>query len=91
MEDDKRGQEDLPLLANESLTPEIINVLLEIFDNFDKDRDDCLKPEELDLFVFSTNGQHPPASFIEQMGQRFGANDQGWLTKKGFLVRNCLG
>jgi Ca2+-binding EF-hand superfamily protein len=89
MEGDKRGQEDVPLLANESLTPEIINVLLEIFHTFDKDRDDCLKPEELDMFVFSTNGQHPPTSFIEQMGQRFGANDQGWLTKKGFLVKTC--
>lgn len=80
--------EEVPVLINDSLSPEILKVLLEIFHNFDQDHDDCLSPEELDLFVFSTNGQHPPTSFIEQMGQRFGANELGWLTKKGFLV--CL-
>ncbi|KAI9471997.1 MAG: hypothetical protein EXX96DRAFT_582537 [Benjaminiella poitrasii] len=82
----KGGAGDLPLLINDNLTPELLKVLFEIFHRFDKDHDDCLSPEELDLFVFSTNGQHPPASFIEQMGTRFGANEQGWLTKKGFLA-----
>lgn len=78
--------EDVPVLINDSLSPEILQVLLEIFHTFDQDKDDCLNPEELDLFVFSTNGQHPPISFIEQMGQRFGSNEKGWLTKKGFLA-----
>ncbi|KAI7898262.1 uncharacterized protein BX663DRAFT_462268 [Cokeromyces recurvatus] len=76
----------LPLLVNDNLSPELLNVLFEIFTKFDKDGDDCLSPEELDFFVFSTNGQHPPSSFIEQMGKRFGANEKGWLTKKGFLA-----
>lgn len=74
-------------MVNDSLSPELLNVLLEIFERFDEDCDDCLNPKELDHFVFSTNGQHPPDSFIQQMGQRFGANRSGWLTKKGFLVR----
>ncbi|GAA5803200.1 hypothetical protein HPULCUR_008676 [Helicostylum pulchrum] len=78
--------EEVPVLINDSLSPEILKVLLEIFHTFDQDCDDCLSPEELDFFVFSTNGQHPPTSFIEQMGQRFGANELGWLTKKGFLA-----
>lgn len=86
MQNDKQDVNDLPLLVNENLSPELLRVLFEIFDRFDEDRDECLNPKELDLFVFSTNGQHPPTSFIENMGQRFGANDQGWLTKKGFLV-----
>jgi Ca2+-binding EF-hand superfamily protein len=60
--------------------------LFEIFYTFDKDKDGALCPKELDHFVFSTNGQHPPISFIEQMGQRFGANEQGWLTQEGFMV-----
>ncbi|KAF1802651.1 hypothetical protein FB192DRAFT_1379143 [Mucor lusitanicus] len=86
MQNDKQDANDLPLLVNENLSPELLRVLFEIFNRFDEDHDECLNPKELDLFVFSTNGQHPPTSFIENMGQRFGANDQGWLTKKGFLV-----
>ncbi|KAK4515111.1 uncharacterized protein ATC70_002721 [Mucor velutinosus] len=86
MQNDKQDVNDLPLLVNENLSPELLRVLFEIFNRFDEDRDECLNPKELDLFVFSTNGQHPPTSFIENMGQRFGANDQGWLTKKGFLA-----
>jgi Ca2+-binding EF-hand superfamily protein len=84
----KGDKDDIPVLVNENLSPELLKVLFEIFHTFDKDKDDCLDPKELDLFVFSTNGQHPPTSFIEQMGQRFGANEKGWLTKKGFLVKN---
>ncbi|KAL9537243.1 hypothetical protein MBANPS3_011954 [Mucor bainieri] len=86
MQNEKQDVNDLPLLVNENLSPELLRVLFEIFNRFDEDRDECLNPKELDLFVFSTNGQHPPTSFIENMGQRFGANDQGWLTKKGFLA-----
>lgn len=90
MQNDKGENNDLPLLVNENLSPELLRVLFEIFNTFDEDRDDCLNPKELDLFVFSTNGQHPPTSFIENMGQRFGSNEQGWLTKKGFLVSCCF-
>ncbi|CEP12258.1 hypothetical protein [Parasitella parasitica] len=86
MESDEGGSNDLPLLINDNLSPELLKVLFEIFSRFDEDNDDCLNPKELDLFVFSTNGQHPPTSFIKSMAQRFGANDQGWLTKKGFLA-----
>lgn len=91
MQGSKTEKANVPVLINENLSPELLAVLLEIFHKFDADGDDCLSPEELDLFVYSTNGQHPPPSFIEQMGQRFGANEQGWLTKKGYLVKmSCL-
>lgn len=86
MQRSKSEKYNLPVLINENLSPELLKVLLEIFYTFDEDKDDCLNPKELDLFVYSTNGQHPPNTFIEQMGQRFGANEMGWLTKKGFLV-----
>lgn len=84
MEHDTKDQ--VPVLVNESLSPEILTVLFELFQVFDKDGDGCLNSKELDFFVFSTNGQHPPQSFIDQMGQRFGADEYGSLTKKGFLV-----
>ncbi|KAI8079659.1 uncharacterized protein B0P05DRAFT_541501 [Gilbertella persicaria] len=86
MQTEKRARTDVPLLVNENLSPELIAVLLEIFHRFDKDQDNCLNFEELDFFVYSTNGQHPPTSFLEQMGQRYGSNNQGWLTKEGFLA-----
>lgn len=77
-----KNDKDVPVLINDSLSPEILKVLLQIFHKFDKGQDGCLDPKELDLFVYSKNGQHPPTSFIEQMDQRFGANEKGWLTKK---------
>jgi Ca2+-binding EF-hand superfamily protein len=81
-----KSNKDVPVLVNDSLSSEILKNLLQIFHKFDNNQDDCLGPKELDLFVFSTNGQHPATSFIEQMGQRFSANEKGWLTKKGYLV-----
>ncbi|OBZ87215.1 hypothetical protein A0J61_04733 [Choanephora cucurbitarum] len=86
MQNEERKFTDVPLLINENLSPELIAVLLEIFHRFDKDKDNCLNFEELDRFVFSTNGQHPPHSFLQQFGQRFGSNEHGWLTKEGFLA-----
>ncbi|KAI8990772.1 hypothetical protein BDF20DRAFT_840747 [Mycotypha africana] len=80
------GKKDVPLLVSGHFSPELLNVLLEIFETFDKDKDECLNPKELDSFVFSTNGQHPPPSFLKNMADRFGANEHGWLTKKGFLA-----
>jgi hypothetical protein len=82
----RNKQTQVPLLVHDNLSPELLKVLFEIFYTFDKDKDGALCPKELDHFVFSTNGQHPPISFIEQMGQRFGANEQGWLTQEGFMV-----
>ncbi|KAI8887345.1 hypothetical protein K501DRAFT_175633, partial [Backusella circina FSU 941] len=82
----KHKETQIPLLVHDNLSPELLKVLFEIFHTFDKDRDGALCPKELDHFVFSTNGQHPPISFIEQMGQRFGANEQGWLTQEGFMA-----
>ena len=86
MEGQSSGRDEVPVLINESLSPELLQVLLALFSKYDKDGDGCLNTKELDAYVFSTNGQHPPQSFIDQMGQRFGANEHGYLTKKGFLV-----
>lgn len=74
------------MIVNENLSPELFTILLEIFHRFDKDKDDCLSNDELSFFVFSTNGEHPSEDFLRQMGERFGANELGWLTKEGFLV-----
>jgi Ca2+-binding EF-hand superfamily protein len=69
-----------------ALSPPLLQVLDTLFAAYDKDQDDALRNEELDHYVFSTNGQHPSQDFLEAMGQRFGANDRGWLTKAGFMV-----
>ncbi|KAL0094708.1 hypothetical protein F4703DRAFT_1728654, partial [Phycomyces blakesleeanus] len=74
-----------PLLDKDSLSPALTEVLLEIFDTFDKDNDGALNPKELDSFIFTTNGSHPPAAFLRQMGQMFESNAKGWLNKDGFL------
>lgn len=83
----KGEQDEAPLLDDEMLSKQLKEVLLEIFDKFDQDHDGALKPEELSEFIFTTNGSHPPAPFLRQMGQRFGSNARGWLTRDGFLVR----
>ncbi|KAI8370681.1 uncharacterized protein BYT42DRAFT_548904 [Radiomyces spectabilis] len=81
------GDEHGPsLLENDSLSKDLAEVLVAIFKKFDKDNDGALRPEELDSFIFATNGSHPPAPFLRQMGQRFGCNSKGWLTRDGFLV-----
>lgn len=80
------GDDAPPLLTHDSLSAPLTEVLVEIFKKFDKDNDDALRPEELDQFIFTTNGSHPPPQFLRQMGQRFGSNAKGWLTKEGFLV-----
>ncbi|RUS18893.1 hypothetical protein BC937DRAFT_88202, partial [Endogone sp. FLAS-F59071] len=76
---------EVPLLQDSALTPRLREVLSAIFDVFDLDHDAALSPAELDEFVFCTNGSHPPRAFLTQMGQRFGANRRGWLTKEGFF------
>jgi hypothetical protein len=82
------GQEDeTPLLTdNNTLSAPLSDTLLEIFAVFDKDKDNALNNRELGNFIFETNGSHPPAPFLRQMGQRFGSNARGWLTKEGFLA-----
>lgn len=82
------GEEDeTPLLTdNNTLSASLSDTLLEIFSAFDKDRDNALNNQELGNFIFVTNGSHPPAPFLRQMGQRFGSNARGWLTKDGFLA-----
>ncbi|SAM05557.1 hypothetical protein [Absidia glauca] len=82
------GQEDeTPLLTdNNTLSAPLSDTLLEIFAAFDKDKDNALNNRELGNFIFETNGSHPPAPFLRQMGQRFGSNARGWLTKEGFLA-----
>ncbi|KAI9267866.1 hypothetical protein BY458DRAFT_587060 [Sporodiniella umbellata] len=80
-----RGEEDL-LTEDNQLSPILKDVLSEIFKKFDQDGDNALNTKELDRFIFTTNGSHPPLAFLRQMGLRFGANTQGWLTKEGFLA-----
>ncbi|KAI8975326.1 hypothetical protein BDF20DRAFT_790188, partial [Mycotypha africana] len=68
------------------LSRALLVVLEEIFNKFDKDHDGALNTQELDSFIFTTNGTHPPPQFLRQMGLRFGANKRGWLTKEGFFA-----
>ncbi|KAI9028331.1 hypothetical protein CLU79DRAFT_738827 [Phycomyces nitens] len=82
----KGDEDEPPLLDKDSLSSPLTEVLLEIFDHFDKDRDGALNPKELDSFIFTTNGSHPPPAFLRQMGQMFESNAKGWLNKDGFLV-----
>lgn len=84
----RRSSLKLPVLDPDgtALSSPLLQVLDTLFAAYDKDQDDALRNEELDHYVFSTNGQHPSQDFLEAMGQRFGANDKGWLTKAGFMV-----
>ncbi|CAO3673694.1 unnamed protein product [Rhizopus stolonifer] len=80
-----KGEEDL-LTGDNQLSELLKEVLGEIFNKFDQDQDGALNSKELDHFIFTTNGSHPPSAFLHQMGLRFGANSDGWLTKEGFLA-----
>ncbi|CAO3592512.1 unnamed protein product [Absidia cylindrospora] len=84
----RRSSLKLPVLDPDgtALSSPLLQVLHTLFTEFDKDQDDALRHEELDHYVFSTNGQHPSDEFLSAMGQRFGANEKGWLTKEGFLA-----
>ncbi|KAG0183082.1 hypothetical protein DFQ28_004665 [Apophysomyces sp. BC1034] len=74
------------LIQGDGLSQPLVGVLEEIFKKFDEDNDGALNSKELDQFIFTTNGSHPPPPFLRQMGLRFGANAKGWLTKDGFLA-----
>ncbi|KAI8074861.1 hypothetical protein BC940DRAFT_286807 [Gongronella butleri] len=79
--------EQVQLLTDENtLSPALGEVLMEIFARFDKDQDGALNAAELGKFIFATNGSHPPPPFLRQMGQRFGCNARGALTRDGFLA-----
>ncbi|KAI9339136.1 hypothetical protein BD770DRAFT_415316 [Pilaira anomala] len=80
-----KGEEEL-LTEDNQLSEALQQVLEEVFNKFDQDQDGALNPKELDSFIFITNGAHPPAAFLRQMGLRFGANKKGWLSKEGFLA-----
>ncbi|KAL7321852.1 hypothetical protein PS15m_001578 [Mucor circinelloides] len=79
-----KGEEEL--LTDNQLSEALTQVLEEVFNKFDADNDGALNAKELDSFIFTTNGAHPPPAFLRQMGLRFGANKKGWLTKEGFLA-----
>ncbi|ORX55115.1 hypothetical protein DM01DRAFT_257628 [Hesseltinella vesiculosa] len=78
----------LPVLDHDetALSEPLLGVLDALFAKYDVDHDQSLCPEELDAFVFATNGQHPGDEWLEAFSQRFGANESGWLTKDGFLA-----
>ncbi|KAI9314542.1 hypothetical protein BX666DRAFT_1967671 [Dichotomocladium elegans] len=85
------GGDEVPLVDSSGmLSVTLAEVLNEIFDSFDKDKDGALKPQELDAFIFATNGTRPPPQFSRQMAQRFGSNARGWLSRDGFLVKFIL-
>ncbi|KAI8075786.1 uncharacterized protein B0P05DRAFT_572524 [Gilbertella persicaria] len=79
-----KGEEEL--LTDNQLSRALKDVLVEIFDRFDQDKDGALSAKELTQFIQKTNGIQPPPAFLRQMGLRFGANSKGWLTKEGFLA-----
>jgi hypothetical protein len=72
------------LLEGKELSTKLRNVLAEIFTSFDLDRDQHLSLSELDAFIYKTNGQHAPTSFLKQFIQHYGMN-RGRLTLDGFL------
>lgn len=78
----------IPLLDHDetTLSVPLLKVLNSLFDEFDKDKDDMLNFDELDHFVFSTNGQHPSKEWLLAMGRRYGCNEHGWLTRDGYLT-----
>ncbi|KAI8074918.1 hypothetical protein BC940DRAFT_286981 [Gongronella butleri] len=78
----------LPVLDHDdtALSEPLRRVLDELFTRFDTDADDALCPHELDAFVFATNGQHPGDEWLDAFSLRFGANDNGWLTRDGLMV-----
>lgn len=80
-----KGEEEL-LTADNQLSTALHDVLVEVFNKFDTDKDGALNAKELGSFIFKTNGQHPPPAFLRQMGLRFGANKKGWLSQEGFLA-----
>ncbi|KAG2197839.1 hypothetical protein INT47_009720 [Mucor saturninus] len=82
--DGYKGEEEL--LVDNQISPALHQVLVEVFNRFDVDRDGALNNKELDQFIFITNGAHPPPAFLRQMGLRFGANKRGWLSQEGFLA-----
>ncbi|KAF7727983.1 hypothetical protein EC973_006748 [Apophysomyces ossiformis] len=83
----KETQNEVPLLQDDYISPALATVLSEIFQCFDKDGDGALCTEELDQFVYATNGTHPPVAFLTQMTERFGCNSKGAMAKEGFLSK----
>lgn len=81
-----KGEEELLTEEGNQLSPALHDVLVEVFNKFDEDKDGALNAKELDAFIFKTNGAHPPPQFLRQMGLRFGANKKGWLSLDGFLA-----
>ncbi|KAK9710501.1 hypothetical protein K7432_008396 [Basidiobolus ranarum] len=83
--DEIEGDEgEQPLLEGTDLSNPFKAVLEELFDTFDEDKDGALNMEEMDQFVFKTNGLHPPPPFFEQLCQMFNSNQYG-LTVQGFF------
>ncbi|OZJ04395.1 hypothetical protein BZG36_02410 [Bifiguratus adelaidae] len=84
--DGYEGDEDaVALIQDDQLSPPLQHALSDIFSAFDKDHDGAMCPDELRQFIKVTNGSDAPDAFLSQMGQRFGANQKGWLTREGFL------
>lgn len=75
------------MLTNDrTLSAPLASALLDIFAQFDQDKDDALNERELDDFIHHTKGSHLPAPFLHQMAHRFGSDSHGRLTKNGFLA-----
>ncbi|KAI8368003.1 hypothetical protein EDC96DRAFT_564506 [Choanephora cucurbitarum] len=79
-----QGEEKLVTEDNQLSQP-LTDVLIEIFNRFDQDKDGALSPKELTNFIVKTNGMQPPPAFLRQMALKFGGNQKGWLTQQGFL------
>ncbi|KAI9019320.1 hypothetical protein CLU79DRAFT_758231 [Phycomyces nitens] len=64
--------------------PRVDQILREIFDRFDKDKDGVLNTKEIQDFAKATNGQPFDDSVIEEIVESFDVNEQNHLTFKGF-------
>ncbi|ORY07718.1 hypothetical protein K493DRAFT_273303 [Basidiobolus meristosporus CBS 931.73] len=83
--DEIEGDEgEQPLLEGNCLSNSLKCILEELFDRFDEDKDGALNVEEMDHFLYTTNGLHPAADFVEQLFQMFSSNEYG-LTVQGFF------
>ncbi|KAJ3115518.1 hypothetical protein HK100_001314 [Physocladia obscura] len=76
-----------PLLseADDSLLPNVRTALLEIFARFDDDNDKALNRNELERFAIATNGEKFEESAIDELKKSFHCDQNGNLTRDGFL------
>ncbi|KAJ3027130.1 UNVERIFIED_CONTAM: hypothetical protein HDU68_004364 [Siphonaria sp. JEL0065] len=73
------------ILRQDALLPNVSTALLEIFGRFDDDNDGALNRLELERFAVATNGEKFEEEAIDELKKSFNCNEEGNLTRAGFL------